>query len=86
MKNHKKYLEIKLTDDGDQTNMTAEINVGRNTTPEMLDDMINAFDNLREGLYNQAREQVKIYDQAKKDEADRRMKSDYIDRKEAENV
>jgi len=68
MENHKKYLEIKLTDNDDQTNMTAEINVGRNTTPEMLNDMITAFDNLREGLYNQARERIAIIEQAKKDE------------------
>lgn len=86
MATHKKYLEIKLTDNDDQTNMTAEINVGRNTTPEMLDDMIDAFENMREGLYKQAREQVKLYDQARKEERDRAWKSDYIDRKEAENA
>lgn len=67
MENHK-LLEIRLTDDGNETSMTAQINVGRNTTPELLEDMIQAFENMREGLYRQARERVVIIEQSKKDE------------------
>ena len=65
-----KIFEIKLTDNNDQETMCAMINVGRDTTPEMLDDMINAFEQMREGLYEKARYNVKMYDQARKEVQD----------------
>ena len=68
MESNQKHLEIKLTDNGEETSMNAEIKVGMNTTPELLEDMINAFENMREGLYKQARERIEIIEQAKKDE------------------
>lgn len=70
MDNHKKHLEIKLTDDGNKTSMTAHINVGINTDAEMLDEMILTFEKMRKGLYKQARAKVKQYEKERKEVTD----------------